>query len=785
MAEHSLKLEIVEFEEAWKDADNLLKAGIIDGLVTSASYDQYVDHADPVARIGSSDYFFAVSMKRPELKEQLDKAMNLILSQNIYYNRDLNQKYMSNTGVRRFLTLDERDWLTAHGTIRVGYPDNMLPFCAQDGMGGQVKGLLRDYIQKAVGGMKNSTIRLEAVPYPTIHEAMKAMKEGRIDCVFPAEFSAYEAEQQNVFITTPLVDAMIMAVIRPQDSERFSADGKHRCAVVSGNPVMDAQIKDKFPQWELVYFSSVEDCLSAVARGEADCWLVNNYRAGSMHELIDEYQLTSVPANKNIGIAFALRPENVQLYAILERLNQGMSSAEVNDSLTKHTHVGHKVSLRDFVKANLGMVFLLIVLVLAVIMVLLIKSIANVKWTKALNRQLKERQQELVAAKKQAEVASEAKTSFLFNMSHDIRTPMNAIIGFSNLLQQNLDDKERARDYIHKIQQSNDFLLSLVNNVLEMARIESGKMTVDPVYADMRELMEATCSVFEAQMSGKKITFAYTLKIDHADIMVDKTKVREIFLNILSNACKYTPEGGYVTLEVCELPSEQAEMAVYQTTVTDTGIGMPVDFLPHLFDAFTRERNTTASGIMGTGLGMQIVKKLVELLGGTITVESELGKGTTFVVTLPLWLAESKQESKADEETAIDIAAYQGMRILLAEDNELNAEIVITLLGEQGFLLDHASDGVECVAKLEQAEPGYYDFILMDVQMPQMDGYEAARTIRGLADPRKAAIPIIAMTANAFEGDKNRAFEAGMNAHVPKPFDAANLYAAIHEVMPK
>ncbi|SFT41194.1 ABC-type amino acid transport substrate-binding protein [Selenomonas sp. GACV-9] len=310
VVEHGLKLEILEFEEAWKDADNLLKSGIIDGLVTSASYDQYVDHADPVARIGSSDYFFGISTKRPELKEEIDKAMSLILSQNIYYNRDLNQKYMNNTGVRRFLTLDERDWLTAHGAIRVGYPDNMLPFCTQDGLGGGVRGLLHDYIQKAAG-MKNSTIRFEAVAYPTINEAMMALQYGQVDCVFPVEFSDYESEKQQVLVTTPLVDAMIMAIVRQQDSTSFSPDAQLRCAVLSGSPVIDAQIKDKFPQWELVYYASLDDCLHAIARGQADCLLMNNYRAGSMHEMLEEHQLTAVPTNKNIGMAFVLRPDNI------------------------------------------------------------------------------------------------------------------------------------------------------------------------------------------------------------------------------------------------------------------------------------------------------------------------------------------------------------------------------------------------------------------------------------------------------------------------------------------
>ena len=783
VAEHGLSVDILELAASWKEADRLLKNGEVDGFVTSASYDLYVDNADPVARIGSSDYYFGINKNRPDIKEELDKAMNLILSQNLYYNRNLNQKYMSNTGVRRFLTSDEREWLNAHGTIRIGYPDNMLPFCAQDAFDGHVKGLLADYIRKAMGGMKNSKLHFSPMAYPTLDDALDALQEGKIDCVFPADFSDYEAEQQNLLVTTPLADAMIMAVIRPQDSGMFSLEAELRCAVVSESPEVDGLLKDKFPRWKPVYFSSVDDCLQGVARGRADCFLINSYRMGSMRDKIEEYHLTAVPTNKNRGIAFVTRPDSIQLYAILERLNQGMDSAEVNDSLTRNTYIDQKISVSDFVKANLNLVFLLVALIVSFIVMLLLQSLATARKTKALNQKLQERQAELETAKKQAEVASEAKTSFLFNMSHDIRTPMNAIIGFSNLLQQNLDNKEQARDYIHKIQQANDFLLSLVNNVLEMARIESGKMTVDAEYADMRVLMESTCSVFEAQMQDKRITFAYTLKMEHPEVLVDKTKVREIFLNILSNAYKYTPEGGFVTLEVCELPGEQAGQAIYQTTVADTGIGMPEDFLPQLFEAFTRERNTTTSGIMGTGLGMQIVKKLVELLAGTISVSSKLGEGTTFVVRLPLQLADRDEGEKLQAEAAGSIADYRGMRILLAEDNELNAEIVIAVLSEQGFELEHAIDGADCVEMLERAEPGYYDFILMDVQMPRMDGYEASRAIRALADPCKAGIPIVAMTANAFDEDKRRAFAAGMNAHVPKPFSNEKLYAAICEVL--
>ena len=385
-----------------------------------------------------------------------------------------------------------------------------------------------------------------------------------------------------------------------------------------------------------------------------------------------------------------------------------------------------------------------------------------------------------------ANASSAAKSAFLFNMSHDIRTPMNAIIGFTELLAKHLDDKELATSYIKKIQTANDFLLSLINNVLEMARIESGKTTLDETYWDAYAFNDTLYSLFDSQMKEKGITFTRTNKVIHSDVICDETKLREIFLNILSNALKYTPSGGTVTMNLTEIPSDMQGYAMYQTVIEDTGIGMSEEFLPHLFEEFTRERSSTESKLNGTGLGMPIVKKLVDLMQGTIEVESKVGKGTKITVTLPHRIAQDGDTQRVIEKgKGYDETCFQGKRILLAEDNALNAEIAITILEEAGFEVEHAEDGIICVDMMEKADAGYYDLILMDIQMPNMDGYKATKTIRKFADPRKADITIVAMTANAFEEDKKNAYEAGMNWHIAKPIKVDALMSALTEILKK
>ena len=383
----------------------------------------------------------------------------------------------------------------------------------------------------------------------------------------------------------------------------------------------------------------------------------------------------------------------------------------------------------------------------------------------------------------EAREANEAKTRFLFNMSHDIRTPMNAIIGFSDLLEKHIDEREKVLDYTKKIKSSSSFLLSLINCVLEMARIESGKAVLKEEVGDLQLLTNTLSDVFEPLVRQKQLTYTYHTDLMHPYVICDKTKVREILLNIISNAIKYTPEGGHIAVSISETPCEQAGTGRYTLRVQDDGIGMSEDYLPHIFEEFSREHTSTESKVIGTGLGLPIVKALVDRMHGTIDVQSKIGCGTTMTVTLPLPLASEEQvrayQQPVEEQLPADL---KGRRILLAEDNDLNAEIAMTLLLETGLEVERAADGLLCVAALQNHPADYYDAILMDIQMPHMNGYQATQTIRSLRDPRRN-IPIIAMTANAFDEDCQKALEVGMNEHLAKPIDLDALFKTLERVL--
>ena len=391
------------------------------------------------------------------------------------------------------------------------------------------------------------------------------------------------------------------------------------------------------------------------------------------------------------------------------------------------------------------------------------------------------KQKELAEARRVAEAANASKTNFLFNMSHDIRTPMNAIMGFRDLLEKYQDDPARRKRYLDKIKEASKVLLSIINNVLEMARIEKGKLALEEAAYNVHEFAASLYVVLEDMMQARKITVTYELKVEHPCLYGDTTKLREIYLNILSNACKYTEPGGRVTVVCEELPAAKPGWGIFRSTITDTGIGMAADFLPHVFDEFSRENNTTSTKIEGTGLGMSIVKRLVALMDGTIEMQSEKGVGTTCIVSIPHRFA-AAAEISGEQIPAAAVSSLKGVRILLAEDNEINAEITMTILQEAGILIDHAADGRICVDMLRAAPDAYYDLILMDVQMPNLNGYEAARQIRALPDAAKAGIPILAMTANAFEEDRQEALKAGMNGHLAKPIETKFLLQTLADL---
>lgn len=461
----------------------------------------------------------------------------------------------------------------------------------------------------------------------------------------------------------------------------------------------------------------------------------------------------------------------------------------LSSSFSMHENAKYKVTLEDYIKDNLLLFsasFLLVtLLILSIIILLLQKARKAEHAARSAAGKAKDLNEKLQIAVEKAEGANRAKTNFLSNMSHDIRTPMNAILGYNRLMRKKLTDPQLI-DYQRKIEQSGSLLLSIINHVLDMSHIESGKIKVDENVEVMETILDEAYGVFASEAAKKEIRMKKTIAVEHRSLICDGTKIREIFVNLISNAVKYTPRGGSVSVTVTELPCERKGFARIQTVVTDTGIGMSKEYLLTIYDSFSRERNTTMGKVAGTGLGMAIVKELVTMMGGAIEVRSELGKGTTFTVTLDHKIAETRHDDRkeiASRKAAAESLA--GLHILLAEDNDLNAEIAMTLLEEAGLKVDRAADGIQCVSRIEKEPAGTYDLILMDIQMPNMDGYQAAETIRQMQDKKKAAIPIIAMTANAFEEDKKMALSKGMNAHIAKPIDLTKMLAAMQEVIEK
>lgn len=391
---------------------------------------------------------------------------------------------------------------------------------------------------------------------------------------------------------------------------------------------------------------------------------------------------------------------------------------------------------------------------------------------------------ELVTARKQAEASNAAKTSFLFNMSHDIRTPMNAISGFTKLLRKHQEEEDKRNDYLTKIETSSNILLSIINNILDLARIEKGTVVIENTVVDSKQLSDNLYTIFQEMMNEKNINFSMQMDVQHNLVECDPTRLREVLMNVISNAFKYTNAGGSISMKLTELPSTQEGYALYRTTVADTGIGMSSEFLPHIFEEFSRENNTTGNKIEGTGLGLPIVKRFVELMNGTIEVESKQGVGTTVTITIPHKIASKTPITETEhEEIECNPDSFQNKRILLAEDNDLNAEIAKEILCDAGFTIDRAGDGLQCLEMLQQAPANYYNVILMDIQMPRMNGHEATQAIRNLSDSAKSQIPIIAMTANAFEEDKRLALKMGMNNHVAKPINLPELMKALTSVL--
>ena len=738
-----------------------------------------------VTTVGKSGIYFVINKERSDIKAELDWAMRQLEQDSPFFRADLYKKYFA-LDYSQSLTGKEKAWLEEHGSIRIGFMDNASSVFSMDEETGRLTGTLSEYISYAVDCLGNQTLKFDIQAYENYEEMLQALQDHEIDMIYYVGRNPDFAEKHGFTLTNAAWTYSLMAVT---DEQHFNENEVYTVAVPGKNEALKQHIVFSYPQWRLVSYDSLSDAADMLMNEKADCFLLGTSKALKYDNRRD---FKSIPLTKTMEACFAVRNGEGTLLTILNKTLKTMPSDMLMSALAIYDSRADKVTFSDFIKDNLPVVFLTSGIftfsIIGVVLVLLRKARkaeASAKLAADDTQKLNDR---LETALKKAEAASLAKTRFLNNMSHDIRTPMNVILGYAQLMEEELKEKDlpETKEHLEKLQQSGKLLLSIINNVLDMARIESGKMEIDESYSRIEDLRQSVFTVFDAEARKKKIAFRYSVNVEHEHVLTDVTKVKEIFVNILSNAMKYTPSGGSVTVSLEELPCDEPGYMIVRTRVSDTGIGMSQDYLTRIFEAFTREKNTTRSKIAGTGLGMSIVKRYVDLLGGTIQVESELGKGSTFTVALKLKIAdENYYENRQIENPETGTEILEGRNILIAEDNDLNAEIAEAVLKRAGMKTERVVNGIQCVNMIIKMPAGTYDMILMDIQMPEMDGYEAARAIRQLPDREKACIPIIAMTANAFEEDKKDAMAAGMNGHMAKPIQVEQLLSMLAEMMCK
>lgn len=690
----------------------------------------------------------------------------------MYFTLDYNQS----------LTGGEKSWLEEHGDIRMGFLNNDPAIFSMDETTGKLTGMLPEYVSYAKDCLGNQTLKFNIQDYDDYDEMLQALQNHEIDMIFYAGRNPDIAEKKGYALTNTAWTYNLMAVT---DEKNFDEGNVYTVAVPKEKEALKQQLTFSYPQWNLVDYDSFEEAAEMITNEKADCFLMGASQAMVYDNNRD---FKSVPLTKTMEACFAVKGGEGTLLSILNKTLKGMPSGMLTSALAIYDSTADKVTFLDFVKDNMLAFFLATgfsaLSIIVIILVLLRKARKAEAAAKLAANDTQKLNEKLEIALKKAEDASLAKTSFLNNMSHDIRTPMNVILGYAQLMENELNGKDipEALEHLEKLQQSGNLLLSIINNVLDMARIESGRMEIDENYCRIEDVWKSLFAVFDEKARKKNISLHYTMNVEHEHVLTDVTKVKEILVNILSNAIKYTPAGGSVMVYVDELPCDESGYMIVRIRISDTGIGMSQDYLTKIFEAFTREKNTTKSKIAGTGLGMSIVKNYVDLLGGTIDVESELGKGSTFTVTLKHRIADERYYVKKHiEEPGTGNEILEGRNILLAEDNDLNAEIAEAILERAGLRIERVENGIQCVNRILKMPAGTYDMIFMDIQMPKMDGYKATQAIRNLPDKDKACIPIIAMTANAFAEDKRKTMEAGMNAHLSKPLNVPELMDTIRK----
>ena len=733
-----------------------------------------------ITRVGESGIYYAINKDRPDLKEELDNAMRALEEADPFYTADLYKRYFS-LDYTPILTGEEKAWLRKHGAIRMGFWTSDSGVSTYDPATGELTGAITDYLQFATGCLGNQELEFQLVGYDSKEEELAALKSGEIDMIFHFDQSPNLAEEYHVACTSTTWTSNLMAVTNKQS---FIENKENRVAVPQNKISLKKYIEFYYPQWEIVDCDTQEEAAKLVKDGQADCFVTG---VSSEEKYSKKYSFYSVPLLNPAKSCFAVNSGNHSLLSILNKTIKAMPANMLTSSLAMYKSSLRKVTLSDFIKDNFFTVLLISSIAVAVVLLTILKLLRKARKAEAAARKAANDTQELNAklqvAVEKAESANRAKSTFLFNMSHDIRTPMNAIIGYADLASRHPDDPAKLKKYMENIQVCGQNLLMLLNNVLDLARIENDKTEIEYTVSDVEKDFRNCIAMFQNQADGKGQTLTVTTHLLHPYVYVDVPHLTEICTNLVSNAVKYTGACGTIHCDITQKPGEKEGWCNAVITVADNGIGMSQEFQKHIFEPFERERTSTVSKVEGSGIGMGIVKKLVGLMGGTVGVESKIGVGSTFTVTIPCRIA-SKEETQAKRDTTpSNEKSLRGVKILLTEDNDLNAEIATELLQEEGCTVDRAKDGVECVDMLEKAANGTYRLILMDIQMPVMNGYDAAKKIRRMDDSPKADIPIIAMTANAFSEDKQAALDAGMNDHVAKPINMNVLVPTIRKYL--
>lgn len=733
-----------------------------------------------MTRVGKSDIYYAINKDRADIKEELDNAMRALEDADPFYTADLYKRYFS-LDYTPILTGEEKAWLKEHGAIRMGFLTGDSGVSTYDPATGEITGTITDYIQFARDCLGNQELVFQMVGYDSQKAELDALKSGEIDMVFHFDQSPNLAEDYRVACTNTTWTSNMMAVTNKQ---HFNENQANRVAVPQNKISLKRYIAVYYPQWEIVDCAAQEDAARLVKDGQADCFVTG---VSSQENYSKKYDFYSVPLPNPAKSCFAVNSGNRHLLSILNKTIKAMPTNMLTGSLAMYKSSSRKVTLSEFIRDNFFMVLLVSSIFVAVILLAILKLLRKARKAEAAARKAANDTQELNAklqiAAENAESANRAKSTFLFNMSHDIRTPMNAIIGYADLASRHSDDPAKLKKYMENIQVCGQNLLMLLNNVLDLARIENDKTEIEYSVSDIEKDFCNCLAMFRNQADSKGQTLTVTTQLPYPYIYADIPHLTEVCTNLVSNAVKYTGAGGTIRCGVTQKPGEKEGWCDTVVTVADNGIGMSQEFQKHIFEPFERERTSTVSKVEGSGIGMGIVKKLVGLMGGTVEVESKIGVGSTFTVTIPCRIASEDEIQAKREINPSDQKCLCGTRILLTEDNDLNAEIATELLQEEGCTVDRAKDGVECVDMLEKAANGTYQLILMDIQMPVMNGYDATKKIRRMDDPQKANIPIVAMTANAFSEDKQVALDAGMNDHIAKPINMSVLVPTLRKYL--